>query len=164
MSSCTDVTLTVLREHTADVLKRFDNIAERWDDLDTSRYGRTFLISCFTFMNIPRGMLDVSDLAAQGIALRLRWESFDEFSAGTYHLWFTEMGQLVSREISDDDYAIPISELLPLVGDHQALESLILSRDAALQVPDWEHQEAYGRRYLMMRNGQSPDPIVRDAS
>lgn len=103
----------------------------------------------FAFEEVNYGDLDgLFALEKAGIAYESAWGTGCEYEAGTTYVRFTSEGEMVKKTIYDSDLSIPITDLMHLINQPEALFELIKNSNEEVQVLPWDNQEEYGKRYM----------------
>lgn len=104
--------------------------------------------TAFEFEGVNYGNLEgLAALEEAGIAYESTWEAGHEYDAGTTSVRFTPEGEMVKKTIYVSDLSIPISDLMRLINQPEAIFELIKNSNDELQVLPWDNQEEYGKRY-----------------
>jgi len=102
----------------------------------------------FAFEEVNYGDLEgLVALEEAGIAYESTWRAGCEYEAGTTSVRFTSEGEKVKKTIYDSDLSIPITDLMHLINQPEAILELIKNSNEEVQVLPWDNQEEYGKRY-----------------
>jgi hypothetical protein len=110
----------------------------------------------FMFYEVSYGNLPfLNELRQAGIAYDSSWETGEDISSGTYSLRFLPDGSAIEKSYYDDELQLDYDTLKSLVADHtddDALAAAIRKETQYMaglcEVPDWDNQAEYGKRYL----------------
>lgn len=142
MGDRTTVTLVLLQSQVAvaEGVEGWEKPNEETEQDDTSE---------FTYYEVNYGNLDfLEKLAAHGIAYTSSWCSGSEYSAGTEYCRFTPEGDAIVKQIYDDGWGCPVSELMSRLESHEDLRAYILEHHEKLTILDMtEDQVEYGKLY-----------------
>lgn len=143
MGDRTTVILTVLNEH----INTVKNICDEFDDEFTSGNDCHSLL----FYEVNYGKLDfLEELKIRGIAYDNYWDAGSEYSAGSLTCRFTPEGEVIIKELFDNQKNPDINELVSLLSSHNALIKYILDHKEKISVLPWDNQAEYGRIYAAL--------------
>ena len=109
-------------------------------------------LTCFSFHDVNYGELGFLDkLVDRGIPFDSEWESGAEYGPGTYHVRFTEDGDLEEVRLNKGENNPPLDDLLALIDKPIELRQYIEAFANSLGVMSWENQVEYGKRYLAVK-------------
>ena len=146
MGDRTTVNLYVLRSQAQRAQKLFSKDFESEEQvmLDGS-----YLFS-WSFEEVNYGELPfLSELTAAGIAFDSAWDNGDEYSSGYASCRFSSEGELVQKDLYDNEDSIPLFVLTRLLNDPETLRQKILDTIQERTVLPWDHQEEFGKLYRM---------------
>ncbi len=157
MGDRTSVTLRILHSQSEEAESLFDEEPGHLDESD-DQYVEYY------FDEVNYGNLDfLKELRDAGIAFDSEWDSGGDYTAGTHSCRFTESGELIEKHIYDENLCPPLYELLRLIDDYPALKKFIEDFNDSVSTLDWDNQEEYGKKYLVMKlldpNQASPTPL-----
>ena len=144
MGDRTYVTLTVPLECRAQV----EAITDEYQDV----YVQADNTLTFHFEEVNYGELDcLSKLVQAGIPFTNRWEAGSNYGPGEISVRFTSEGDIVKKELFDENDNPSMAQLINLIDDPVALRQYILDYKTNREVMPWDNQVEYGKRYLARR-------------
>ena len=142
MGDRTTVVLSLLTSQVKEVEELLDYLHQRCNEecIDNT--------TGFEFDEVNYGVLKrLVALEEAGIAYESTWRAGCEYEAGTTSVRFTSEGEKVKKTIYDSDLSIPITDLMHLINQPEAILELIKNSNEEVQVLPWDNQEEYGKRY-----------------
>ena len=145
MGDRTRVTLTVLRSQAEKAQELFSEGYESEDTVHSDS-----LLYSWEFDEVNYGRLPfLSGLKTAGIAYDSAWDNGDEYSSGYASCRFSSEGELVQKDLYDNEDSIPLSVLTRLLNEPETLRQKILDTIQERTVLPWDHQEEFGKLYRM---------------
>lgn len=138
-------TLTVLNAHAERIESVLCEELARDSNKDPdSREGHT----TFSF-ETNYGRFQKSDLVIKaGIPFDFYWAGGGDFAPGTWHVRFTDKGEMDQLLLIEGDENPSIDALLVLIDDPAALRTSLLNFKEGITPLPWDNQEEYGKHYL----------------
>lgn len=87
-------------------------------------------------------------LKDNGIPYDSRWSDGDNYGPGTTYLRFTPEGEAVEMTVPDDQKNPPLSKLIDLISNPQALISYVVEFHKSVTPLPWDNQQEYAKVYL----------------
>lgn len=112
---------------------------------------------------VPHFAKAVKALVAKGIAFDFDSGRSDDDQPVRRCIRYNEEGVLIVMKWSEDEEAIPVSDLMNIRDDHEALKQIIDMYHHDITPLPWTHQEEYGKRYLaaqLLLQGVEQLPLV----
>lgn len=145
MGDRTRVTLTVLRSQAEKAQELFSEGYESEDTIASDS-----LLYSWEFDEVNYGHLPfLGGLKTAGIAYDSGWDNGDTYSSGYASCRFSSEGELVQKDLYDNEDSIPLSVLTRLLNEPETLRQKILDTIQERTVLPWDHQEEYGKLYHM---------------
>lgn len=138
------VRLTVLNAHVGQITAMYLAYIE---DTDPDEVTTSFSMGEWKYGSLEK----LGNLLAAGIPYDSNWDSSYESEEGTESLRFTPEGVAVIKTCYSSDNGIQISDLLPIIDDHTALKTQILTAQENITILPWDNQEAYGQLYRTLQ-------------
>ena len=144
MGDRTYVTLTVPLECRAQV----ETITDEYQYVDVQADNTL----AFHFEEVNYGELDcLPKLVQAGIPFTNRWEAGSNYGPGEISVRFTPEGDIVKKELSDEDNNPYMARLINLIDGPVTLRQYILDYKTSREVLPWDNQVEYGKRYQALR-------------
>ena len=106
----------------------------------------------FHFDEVNFGELDcLPQLTQAGIPFTNRWAAGSNYGTGEISVRFTPEGDVVKKELADENNNPSMARLINLIDDPVALRQYILDYKASREVLPWDNQVEYGKRYQALR-------------
>lgn len=141
MGDRTSVTLVVLTSQAKAAQALFDVAADQQINHDN-------YLSNFVFYEVNYGNLAFLDeLVAAGIAFDSYWDAGSEYGPGTTYSRYTENGEHICFDLSDDQINPNIDQLVSRLDKPDELVSFIKDHVKATTELPWDSQEEYGKLY-----------------
>ena len=145
MGDRTRVTLTVLRSQAEKAQELFSEGYESEDTIASDS-----LLYSWEFDEVNYGRLPfLGGLKTAGIAYDSGWDNGDAYSSGYASCRFSSEGELVQKDLYDNEDSIPLSVLTRLLNEPETLRQKILDTIQERTVLPWDHQEEFGKLYRM---------------
>lgn len=145
MGDRTRVTLTVLRSQAEKAQELFSEGYESEDTIPSDS-----LLYSWEFDEVNYGRLPfLNGLKTAGIAYESGWDNGDAYSSGYASCRFSSEGELVQKDLYDNEASIPLSVLTRLLNEPETLRQKILDTIQERTVLPWDHQEEFGKLYRM---------------
>lgn len=145
MGDRTRVTLTVLRSQAEKAQELFSEGYEPEDTIHSDS-----LLYSWEFDEVNYGRLPFLDrLKTAGIAYDSAWDNGDEYSSGYASCRFSSEGELVQKDLYDNEASIPLFVLTRLLNEPETLRQKILDTIQERTVLPWDNQEEFGKLYRM---------------
>lgn len=104
----------------------------------------------YYYEDILNGELNfLPKLERAGIPYNSEWGENCRDGAGAQYGRFNEKGEPYVVIINNKDRLFDVEDLMKVIDEPEKLKDLILSCYMACQVPDWEHQLEYAKRYIL---------------
>lgn len=146
MGDRTTVTLEVLTEHKERAEALFScTSSEDWQSTEG-------VTNYYYFYEVNYGELDfLPKLEANGIPYSSSWDSGGEYTAGTKSCRFDADGNIIIKEIYDNEVNPSNTGLLRLIDDPEKLREFILEHAEKIKVLPWTDQAANSGFYMACR-------------
>ena len=156
MSDAVSVHLTILSSQDDEAKKLFTYESDSVDVMKCSSSGID--LTTYTFCECNYGELGFTLLLTKaGISYDKTWEQGSEFNSGTEYSRFTPEGEIVWKEIYENEINPDLNKLMELIDDPSALTKAVRAHHELITVLSWSNQEEYGKIYrtLQLLNPES---------
>jgi len=148
MGDRTYVTLTVRRVDRDKTMKIVQDVD--WQPYDQDTFPENSMFTDIGFEDVNWGELPfLSLLEKAGIPFNSSWAEGSEYGEGTYYSRYTDDGQLLSVELNEEDYSIPIRTLVDLLPDYNELADYIRKQRDGIAIMSWINQERNSKLFLV---------------
>ena len=107
-------------------------------------------LHCFCFYEVNYGTLQfLDDLMKAGIPFDSDWGSGSEYGPGCETCRFTDEGEAIRKEVSDDSKNPDLKSLMDIIDDHAALKRVIEARYEEVTSLPWDNQIENSKRYRL---------------
>jgi len=148
MGDRTYVTLTVRlvdRDKTMKIATK-----DGWTPAEHDMFPENSMFIDIGFEDVNYGELPfLYKLEEAGIPYDSSWAKGDNYDEGTYYSRYTDDGQLLSVELNEEDYSIPIRTLVDLLPDYNELADYIRKQRDGIAIMSWINQERNSKLFLV---------------
>lgn len=147
MGDRTYVTLTVRRADKDRVLQICDTADYAPETPDQDPNDVNFVHMGFEDVNYGE-LPFLPALEKAGIPFESSWASGDEYGEGTSYCRYNDEGDHVPYVLYEENYLVPIHELMKRLHDYNSLAEFIREKDQGLQIIPWDNQERNAKLFL----------------